>query len=178
MNIHIITPFAIDKNLGRAYNNSIRLLPEDDWVCLMDYDAMFLLPEQIKRMYDYITAYPNTTLFVCYGSRVHDLSPQSFGHIHENNFDFKHHIEIAKKQLLKGLVLKQILRPVGGFLMLFPKKTWHKYKFREDAKCLTVDTHFSKSIMLNKDSIYLMESIYIWHSYRIMTGKKDITHLL
>lgn len=176
--IHIVSPFSLTKDLGKAYNDAIRVLPENDWVCVMDYDSMFFFHDQIFRMYEYRDKYPDVTLFVCYGSRTHDLSPQRFGPDHENNTDFLHHYRIAKQQLEKGLNLKPIVRPVGGFLMLFSRKTWQRFKFAEGKMCLGIDTDFSRRIMRHAGKIMLMESIYVWHTYRIENGKKSKEHLL
>ena len=179
MTIHILTPFARDKNLGKAYNDAIVLIPDSDWICLMDYDAMFLMPEQINRMYEYVEKFPNASMFVCYGSRVHDLSPQSFkDKKYESATGIAGHIVLAQQQFEKGVVASRVVRPVAGFLMLFSKATWFSFKFIEGIGCLKVDTTFSKQILYSGGQILLMESIYIWHTYRLATHKKDITHLI
>lgn len=181
MNIHIISPFSPDKRLGKAYNDTIKHLPVNDWVCVMDYDAMFLLPEQVTRMYEYIEAYPGTTLFVCYGSRVKDGVPQQYaaGRF-EDVTDIADHARLASSQLniMDGLNVKPVTRSVAGFLMLFSVATWQSFPFDEARRCLTVDTNFSKRILRAGGKILLMESIYIWHTYRLMQGKNYIKHLL
>lgn len=181
MNIHFLAPFSITKNLAKAYNDSIKHLPAEDWICLMDYDAMLLLPEQVSRMYEYIAAYPDTSLFVCYGSRCKDGLPQQFEKgAYEAYTDIKQNIEIAKRILIDNYVkATPVQRSVAGFLMLFSKATWEKHKFMEGFnRCLRVDTAFSKGILRTGGKILLMESIYIWHSYRLMEGKLSIKHLL
>ena len=182
MNIHIISPFAPDKNLARAYNNTIRHLPATDWVCVMDYDAMLLDPNQVKRMYEYVQAYPDATLFVSYGSRVKDGVPQQylFGRMEELH-SIKEHMNIARNLLAadrQQLTVKQVNRSVAGFLMLFSVATWRQFPFDEGRRCLTVDTNFSKRILRAGGKILLMESIYVWHTYRLLEGKKSIKHLL
>ena len=179
MNIHILSPFSRTKDLAKAYNDSIKHLPAEDWICLMDYDAMFLLPEQINRMYDYVAAYPDTALFVCYGSRCKDgIAQQYKGGTCEND-SIQDQIQNAKVMLQHSIMATPVLRSVAGFLMLFSKATWEKHKFIEGvSKCLKVDTAFSKGILRTGGKILLMESIYIWHSYRLMEGKQSIKHLL
>ena len=146
----------------------------------MDYDAMFLLPEQINRMYDYVAAYPDTALFVCYGSRCKDgIAQQWAAGKDENVTNIAYHTEVANTLLIAGTAAKPVQRSVAGFLMLFSKATWEKHKFIEGvSKCLKVDTAFSKGILRTGGKILLMESIYILHLYRIMTNKNDIKHLL
>lgn len=180
MTIHFIKPFSLDKRLGKAYNDTIKHLPVNDWVCVMDYDAMLLDPGQVKRMYDYIYAYPSTHLFVCYGSRAKDGVPQQylFGRM-EGSTNIQDHINIAKNLLaVQNFPVKEVIRSVAGFLMLFSVKTWQKFPFDESRKCLTVDTNFSKRILRAGGKILLMESIYIWHTYRLLEGKQSIKHLL
>lgn len=179
MNIHFISPFSRTKDLAKAYNDTIKHLPAEDWICLMDYDAMLLLPEQVNRMYEYIEAYPDTSLFVCYGSRCKDGIPQQLL-IYENDFNVKTHINLAAERLkLHGTAATPVQRSVAGFLMLFSKATWERHKFIEGVyKCLRVDTAFSKGILRTGGNILLMESIYVWHSYRLMEGKQSIKHLL
>ena len=38
--IHYITPGHSDKNYGKAINDTIRHLPDNDWICLRDIDTM------------------------------------------------------------------------------------------------------------------------------------------
>jgi len=148
----------------------------------MDYDAMFLIPEQINRMYEYVAAYPGTDLFVCYGGRVKDGVPQQylFGR-KEQVATITEHINIARNLLAadrQQLTVKQVNRSVAGFLMLFSVETWRRFPFDETRKCLTVDTNFSKRILRAGGKILLMESIYVWHTYRLLEGKNSIKHLL
>jgi GT2 family glycosyltransferase len=129
-------------------------------------------------MYDYIKAYPDTSLFVCYGSRCKDGLPQSLAIAYEDLLSIKDHISIAQSRINFGITGKSITRSVAGFLMLFSVATWKAFPFDEGRRCLTVDTNFSKRILQAGGKILLMESIYIWHTYRLMEGKKSIKHLL
>ena len=38
--IYYITPGHSDKNLGREINNFVKLVNDDDWICLRDIDTM------------------------------------------------------------------------------------------------------------------------------------------
>jgi hypothetical protein len=33
-------PFALDRNLGAAYNAAMKLLPDDGWAIFIDHDCM------------------------------------------------------------------------------------------------------------------------------------------
>jgi len=42
MKIHYSTPFSTEKNIGKAYNEFMELVPDGDWVCIRDCDTLFL----------------------------------------------------------------------------------------------------------------------------------------
>ena len=54
----------MDKKYGTELNWCISLLPDDDWVCVTDWDCMLLSPLQVPKMYEYIAQYPEVDLFL------------------------------------------------------------------------------------------------------------------
>lgn len=175
----IISPYSTDKNLGLAYNKAISALckSDDEWICLMDHDAMFLTPDAIEIMHKYSEQNPGC-LLTCYTNRTHPSSPQLFnGQVSEES-DIKHHIRIAEKQ--KSLLYKtqNITSTMSGFLMLFPISLWKEYAFLEDKKCLGVDSSWTTTLLQAGKEIKLMTGLYCWHTYRIMTRIDDKAHLL
>lgn len=177
--IQIKIPFAEDKNLGRAYNLAFEGVPEGDWVCLIDHDILFLTPDAINLMYEYTRSFPETGIFTCYASRIHPLSKDQLlnEQVSENtSFDF--HEQIAYNQKRFGITVSEINHMISGFLMLVSKKTWNEIKFSESGKCLGVDNDFSQKVLERGKKIYRMNSLYVWHSYRLKNGIKDKTHLI
>ncbi len=178
MKIHVLKPFDLGKNLGRAYNESCSLIPDGDWICLMDYDTMFLSPNSIPLMYKYVEAYPETGLFTCYTNRIHpDNEIQNIlGHPSEN-YDVTTWIKSAIGLEKDALMVTEIKKEISGFLMLFSKETWSKVKFNETGLCLGVDNRFSLDILKSGRNILRMDNLLVWHSYR----PKDIrnkSHLI
>ena len=174
--IHFIHPFALDKDLGKAYNDAVSLLPKTDHVCLMDYDAMFLHHEQIPRLYEYVKKYPDA-LLTAIPSRAHeDCRQRDDPNTNYTGLNMGTHVTRAELYLSdSGLFTKQINGVISGFLMLFPV-SWD-IRFPEGVGCLGVDNEFSRRVMKAGKKILLMESIYIWHTYRLGKDVKDTTHL-
>lgn len=171
--IHFLSPFRLDKDLGRAYNEAVGLLPLHHHVCIMDYDAMLLHYEQVQRMHDYVKLYPKD-LLTCYPSRSHEQCRQRYP-VELDSSDIRMHMTIAKQRLERGTQVRQINGVISGFLMLFPVSIG--ITFTQGIGCLGVDNDFSQRVLDSGRKILLMESIYIWHSYRLGTNKKDTSHL-
>jgi GT2 family glycosyltransferase len=172
----IITPYATDKDLGRQYNQAMAMIPDSGHACLMDIDAMFLTPEQPGIIQQYVERYPDAVL-TCYTNRISPLSKQLYGGKMNEDSDIKTHIKIAATLQKNERTVKVIGNPISGFLMVVPKKVWQKVPFLEGIGCLGVDTWFSRALHKKGVPILLMESIYIFHSYRIMNGVHSKEHL-
>jgi GT2 family glycosyltransferase len=99
------------------------------------------------------------------------------GLVNENTC-IKYHSERAYNQKRFGISVSEIKHPISGFLMLISRKMWNKVKFSESGKCLGVDNDFSANILQTGKKIYRMNSVYVWHTYRLMNGIKDKTHLV
>lgn len=176
--IHIKIPFAEDKNLGRAYNKAFEDVDERDWVCLMDHDVMFLTPDAINIMYEYVRSYHDAGIFTCYTNRIHPLSSDQLlnGQVSENT-SIDYHMQLAYNQKRFGVSVTEINHMISGFLMLVSRRTWNKVKFPEFGKCLGVDNDFSQRVLESGKKIYRMNSIYVWHTYRLANGITNKEHL-
>lgn len=179
MKVHFITPYSTDKNLGRAYNEAFRLVGDEDWVCLTDYDTMFLTPDAPAIVQEYVNRFPDTALFTCYTNRVHPCSTEQLvqGTIIDNS-DIRYHIQIAERTKKNLYTVSQVHKNVSGMLMVMSKKQWRETPFVEDLKCLGVDTELSKTLRERGQPVQRMNGLYIWHTYRIMNGIRDKSHLL
>lgn len=175
--IHILTPYSNEKNLGKAYNESVSLLPDNSWACVTDYDVMFLTPDCGRILHDYAVKYPETGIFTCLTNRIHPMAKDQLLNGVSDFTDILIHTKIAQSQREKLYQVKEIDHPISGFLMMFSKKTWVNHNFPEDRKCLGVDNVFSDSVLRSGLKICVMEGLYVWHSYR-MENIKDKSHLL
>jgi len=176
--IHIMKPFRTDKNLGLAYNTALALIPNGDWAVLCDLDTCFLTPDAGSILNEYALRFPDAGLFTCITNRVHPLAVEQLyaGRVSEN-FDMKHHREIAENQKRHLYNATPINHPISGYLMMIKKEVWNEIKFVEGHGCLGVDNFFSAAILAMGLKILRMDGLYIWHSYR-MNNVRDKSHLL
>jgi len=179
MTVHDIIPFAQDKNLGAAYNKAMALIPDGDWACFRDGDTMYLTADYGNILHEYATRFPKAGILTCLTNRISTLSQgQLLNGTVSNDSDIKNHIKLAEEQKKLLYQVKPIERVISGFLMMVSKDTWNEVKFVEDRKCLVVDNLFSKHVMRSGRQILSMQGLYIWHTYRLITGIYDKNHLL
>jgi GT2 family glycosyltransferase len=176
--IHIRTPFSTEKNLGKAYNAAFWGVPDDDWVCLIDYDVMFLTPRSILIMYESIKEYPEAGIFTCLTNRIHHLAvDQLIFDKPSENTDIKfwqHQAEALESSNTEFVT--EITHEISGFLMLISKRTWNEIKFWESGKCLGVDNDYSMRVLGSGRKIYRLNKLLVWHSYRL-NNIRDKSHL-
>lgn len=179
MKVHIIKPYSIEKNLGKAYNEAMALIPDGDWACIMDYDTMLLTPDCGHVLHEYVMKYDFAGVFTCFTNRIHPLASNQLldGQI-SDNVCMDYHIERAYNQKRMLFQVTPIERPISGFLMMISKQTWNECKFSETGKCLGVDNDFSANILERGKRILRMDGLYVWHTYRLKNGIKDKTHLI
>jgi GT2 family glycosyltransferase len=179
MKVHIVKPYSIEKNLGKAYNEAMRLIPDGDWACLMDYDTMFLTPDCGQILHEYVNWNPTVGIFTCFTNRVHPLAKdQLLDGFLSDNVSIDYHIERAYNQKRNLFQVTEIKHEISGFLMMVSKKTWNEIKFSEYGKCLGVDNDFSTAVLQSGRKIMRMDGLYVFHTYRMKNGIKDKTHLV
>lgn len=162
-----LTPYSLDGDLGAACNKCCEIVPDDnDWILISDQDSMILTPEYGHLISSYIEKYPDVDLFTCRTNRVNNklqLEPGMF-----DATDIPTHRRKAVELSKKPLSLTYTTRVISGYFMLFQKKTWTKYKFREN-RFYGVDTYFSRDV-LRDGKIGIMDNIYSMHYYRMIEG--------
>lgn len=185
MKVHILKPYSLEKNLGKAYNEAMALIPEGDWGCLMDYDTMFLTPDcgqilhewaefsERERAHNY-----HKVLYTCFTNRIHPLAKDQLltGVVLEET-DILYHVHLAEKQRGKKTCTR-IDHEISGFLMMISKELWNEVKFDESRKCLGVDNDFSLRVLAKGYMVGRMDNLYVWHTYRLKNGIKDKSHLI
>lgn len=178
MKVHISIPYSTDKRLGKAYNDFIKLIPDSDTACLMDYDVQLLTPDAGKIIHEYASKYPNA-LLTCYTNRVSPSAKMQLlnGEVSEDT-DIKNHIAIAEEQKKHLYEVTPINQWISGMLMIIPKSIWLKYPFPETGKCLGIDTYYSKLLLRRGVPILRMDGLYIFHQYRIINGIFNRSHLM
>lgn len=175
------TPGRGDKNLGRAYNDHCALVPDGDWICIMDGDVIFLNPFWSKQIEDIIILngmkYP---LISCVTNRLGLKWQLPYGFSEDPNI--LNHAKIADEHFDKYYAeVVPSTKETAGLFMLFPKSTWDKVKFEPG---LTnggnfVDFTFANAVLKKLGKIGIAKGLYLFHFYRFnRKSKRDINHLL
>lgn len=168
--VHHITAARSDKNLGKAVNQLIEGLPEQDWICLRDIDTFPPYHEEfIKQIDEIVNGSHGFALIGCMTNRLglpYQLVKGMF-----TEWDIRVHREKAK-ELSKIKTIKALskMQTVGGLMMLFPKSVWRKVgKFPEGGISIKgefVDYHFSKAVG-KIGRLGIAEGVYLFHAYRM-----------
>ncbi len=173
------TPGRGDKNLGRAYNEHCALVPDGDWICIMDGDVLFLNPFWPKQIEDIIEKHGNDyPLISCLTNRLGLVNQLPYGFSNDPNI--LNHAKISDEHFEKYYdEVYRTTSQTAGLFMLFPKSTWNKVKFKPG---LTnggtfVDFSFADTVMKELGFIGIARGIYLFHFYRFNKKKTYIEHL-
>jgi len=171
MNIHYINSGRGDKNIGKAYNDTIKHLPNDDWICITDQDCLWFPEFTCKQIEDVIKEHGNDyQIFGAYTNRIASEHQRPFPKKFDNLdiFEFR---EDAEKLYNENYAKVHETHAVAGFLMLFKKQVWNEIGFRE--KVINADTLFSKDAKRAGFNIAIMEGVYLYHWYRAQSDKPE-----
>lgn len=181
--IYYIQTYRTDRNIGKGYNEHIKHLPDDCWVCISDHDSNFLTPKFGTQIEEVIQKHGNEyALLSCVTNRLRGLHQ-----LHENKFsechDMKEHFNIAISRYNDFYSDVEEVSGVAGIVMLFKKSTWEKVGgFVENS--VVADTLFNQAIKDKKlGKIGIMKGVYMYHLYRIWAKDyndaiNNINHLL
>jgi len=173
--IYTFQPFSLDKNThGDTLNAHCEIVPNDeDWILLLDYDAMILTPKTYQVIHKAIENNPDAKIFGAMTNRI-GLHSQLLGKEPDQNDSIKRHITIAEKladQFPNGETKPGMV--CAGFFMLFRKAYWKEVggfqKAIQNEHGLLFDLAFSRPAKEN-NGVKIIKGAYIWHSYRIMKG--------
>jgi hypothetical protein len=185
VNVHHITPGRSDKNIGRAINEIVKALPDNDWICLRDIDTLPMYHEKIYQQCEHIAQAGEFDLVGCMTNRL-GLHYQLVGGRKSNDSDILNHRKIGVDLYKEhGNDIMAIQQVIGGLFMLFPKSTWKTVGgFPEGGIQIQghfFDYHFCKKVMQQRLRIGIAKGIYLFHYYRFEhkeDTRKAISHLL
>ena len=176
--VYYFTPYDLGKNIGKAYNKHMALIPnDDDWGCLMDGDCCFLTPDWGSHINTVIKQNPTAQFFTCMTNRVGNLD-QCYNRVIDNTFS----ILALKDKAVKckkdyGHQIRPAKLPISGLFMLVKKELWNKCKFKEDG-LLGVDNHYSMRAKKEHGAhCQVISGLYIFHYYRLKEGIRHKDHL-
>jgi len=177
--VHHITPARSDKNFGKAINQLIEHLPENDWICLRDIDTVPTNHVDFIRQCEEIANRNDFDLISCMTNRL-GLPYQLVNGVINESMNFGEHMGIGKDLAEKfGSEVVKSPNSIGGVMMLFSKKTWLAIgKVPEGGIVLNgafVDYHICKAIYRLRLKIGIAKGIYLWHTYRLgLDGQKHL----
>lgn len=165
--IHFITPYTPTKQIADVYNYYATLFDDNDWICYVDADSMFLNPFFGQQIEQVIKEHGNDYLaFTCMTNRVGNLT-QCYGGMISENFDLKRHLKIDKflSENHKTEVVEMSPNyPMSGVMILSKVETIKEIPFRGGGM-LGVDNNFHIDIA-GKGKLGLMKGVYLFHKYR------------
>jgi hypothetical protein len=174
--------FNVEKDkFGDHLNAHCALVPDDnDWIQIMDWDAMFLCPESYQVVDKAIENNPGIKIFGCMTNRV-GRSIQCLNIEPDKNDSIKYHIQLAKicaKKFPNGEVVDAPM--TAGFFMLFQKSYWKRNPFQREVMNrfgMLFDHAFCKEAK-NEGKIRIIKGVYLWHTYRLTHADwHDKSHL-
>lgn len=158
--IYTMMPFSLDYNLGRAYNESMALIGENDWAVFLDHDAIWTTREWYRQLEEVTRVVPDAGLVTAVQSRgwqKWQVGPYD-GH------DMARNREIGKRALAESRTLLDVTEASGiaGVVMLISKRAWRKAGGYVDGMyCVDHAMHFALAAAGLR--VYVHEGLYVYH---------------
>lgn len=161
--LYSFMPFDPEKNLGRAYNAHMSLLPDDAWAVLLDHDIHLLTLDWWHVIQRAIATAPAAGVFTCMTNRI--AAPwQRTGD--RDIHDVGYHMRLAQDRAkLTTLLDITDSKGFGGVLMALSKQAWQDVGgFVDGMFCVDHNLHFSLAKQGYRN--YLIEGLYVYHRRR------------
>ena len=177
--IYHITPY-LTGDIGKGINDTIRMLPEDSWICLRDIDTMFLLPEQPMWIETLVRSNPQYDVIGASCNRL-GSTYQLFDGERSEDPNIENHIQKARvARLVFGGDIEEVPYgvPLAGFFLLFRKSLWQEIPFEE--RSIQFDLIFSNKLHPEGKRLGIMRGMYLFHIYRLgsQNPQMSISHLI
>ncbi|HEU0115895.1 MAG TPA: hypothetical protein VFQ80_14515, partial [Thermomicrobiales bacterium] len=155
-----MTPYATDRNLGRAYNEAMDLLPEGAWGCFVDHDAMFTTRAWYGQILEAIAFKPDAGAFTGVTNRI--AAPwQQVGEPNNHSIVW-HRAYGADRVKVRTLLEITYTRGFGGVCMVVNKEAWREVGgFADGLLCVDHSLHFR--LQAAGRSVWLIEGLYLYH---------------
>ena len=162
-------PWSQEKNIGKAYNEFMELLPEEDYACFCDGDTMFLTSNYGAQLYDMVNKYPECEIFTCKTNRIGCIYQRELEMWWENNILMHDEkaalLSIEKYDHVKDISALGVDDPMGGVMILISKRVWRAIGGFKDGM-LGVDNDIHWKAIGHGEKVYMMEGVYLFHKYR------------
>ena len=164
MKVHYSTPFSTEKNIGKAYNEYMKTVPDGDWVCIRDGDTLFLTANWGAQIEAIVNRHKESFgVISCVTNRLRGTHQ-----LHNNTFseeaNISKHVEIANHLQEDYFDEVHTTTSIAGLCMIFSKDTWKANKFKENS--LHFDSQFCLDIKNKGGKIGIARGLYLFHLYR------------
>lgn len=159
--------YDVESDLGRAYNEAMERLRDDDWAAFLDHDAMFTTRDWYKQIVQAIEVNPAAGAFTAVTNRIGTAYQLAKGIGWDNH-------QVAAHRLLGGRLLEKYGHtvrditqgpPLSGVVIVISKKSWLKIgKFKSGF--LGVDNRMHYDLRDAGYKIFLLPGLYVYHWYR------------
>jgi len=175
------TPYNNEKDLVKAYNSFMELIPDDGWALFRDADTLFLDYHYNELFENAIVDNPDTFCFTCVTNRLNNKKQ-----VYEEykGDDIKTHRAIAiklRKKYGHSCEILPLPPTLGGFCILLKKSVWKKiggFKYwNSKSKILGVDNKLHEDLGKHNEPVKIIKGLYMYHWYR-GGDYKNKTHLL
>lgn len=153
-------PFALDRNLGAAYNRAMDLIPEGEWACFLDHDMMLTTRQWYAQLVEAVTFRPEAGAFVAMTNRIGAFWQQTGD---KQCHDIAAHREYGRQRMaVRSLLDITDTKGFGGVLFCLSKAAWREAGgFADGLLCVDHSIHFRLRAAGRR--IYLMENLYVYH---------------
>lgn len=164
----LITAIAYDveRNLGRAYNETMRRLSPGDWCAFLDHDAVFTTRVWYPQILAAIAANPDAGLFTCVTNRIGRKEQIAKGS--PAGHDIAAHRVFGQGLLERhGHEARDITKAwvLSGVLMVISVDAWERMGGFVDG-FFGVDNEAHRAVARTGKRVYLMPGLYVYHWYR------------
>jgi hypothetical protein len=166
--VYYVLPWDSNKNIGKYLNELMSKLDDDEWVCILDSDAMHTTTYFGKRIEEVIDKNPEYSLFTCYTNRV-DCPWQIAPNSDWNSDDISYHRNIGEELWQNnGTKVNDVTNNtlLSGVMIMMTKKTWNLIGKFEENMLIGIDNNIHKKIKDSGLKVGLMTGIYLYHWYR------------
>jgi hypothetical protein len=172
--VYYFQPFAVNGNLGAAYNDCEFGLDDEDYLCILDQDVCFLDSRQKKWIAETIERNKEYDVFTCMTNRLSN-GPQIVNIMYDQPNIGKHKQRTLLQWKTYGTSVMTPEQPTAGLFMLMKARVLRAVLFKNGLMYLDTDFYVRATEMGFKFGI--MRGIYLYHYYRLVESRTNINHL-
>lgn len=172
--VYYFQPFAVNGNLGQAYNDCEYGLDDEDYLCILDQDVCFLDYRQKKWIAETIDKNKEYDVFTCMTNRLSG-GPQVVTTLYDQPNIIMHKKRVLLQWKTYGTSVMTPTQPTAGLFMVMKARVLRAVMFKNGLMYLDTDFYNRATEMGFKFGI--MRGIYLYHYYRLLESKNNIDHL-